>query len=158
MVYSIKVVSILIFCCLILTSYFIHYYRIYYYSSTTTLLPTVRKIFVANKSILIHASARITQSYNCTLRGDKWIIITTIFHPTLAIRKFLLLSTPWNLIVIGDRKTPQDWISNITDRSRLVYLSIDEQLKLDFKLIDYLPEKSYARKNIGYLVAIQCGA
>ncbi|CAF1390018.1 unnamed protein product [Didymodactylos carnosus] len=118
----------------------------------------MRKSFVANNNILIRASARITQPYNCTLHGDKWIIITTIFHPTLAIRKFLLLPTPWNLIVIGDRKTPQDWISNITDQSRLVYLSIDEQLKLDFKLIDYLPEKSYARKNIGYLVAIQCGA
>ncbi|CAF1513559.1 unnamed protein product [Didymodactylos carnosus] len=97
---------------------------------------------------------------NCTTYGEKWIIITTIFYPTDAVRKFLSLSSDWKLMVIGDRKTPKDWVSNITQtlRSKLIFLSIDDQLKLDYRIIEFLPEGAYTRKNIGYLAAIQCGA
>ncbi|CAF1604673.1 unnamed protein product, partial [Adineta ricciae] len=52
-------------------------------------------------------------TYQCPIRGDKWIVITTIHYPTPAIHKFLNLTTPWNLIVIADRKTPSDWLNHL---------------------------------------------
>jgi hypothetical protein len=86
-------------------------------------------------------------------------VITSIFYPTPAIHKFLNLTTQWNLIVIGDRKTPRDWLSRLQgDRSHVRFLPIDEQRSLGYSILKYLPENSYARKNIGYLVAITCGA
>jgi hypothetical protein len=99
-----------------------------------------------------------SSSFICPIQGDKWIIITTIFYPTEAVHKFLQLKSPWNLVVIADRKTPRDWLSRIDGNySRLLYLSLDDQYALDYSILKYIPEGSYARKNIGYLVAIQCG-
>ena len=98
-------------------------------------------------------------SFTCPIQGERWIVITTIFYPSAAVHKFLELKSPWNLIVIGDRKTPADWLSQVKgNRSRLLYLSIHDQSSLHFSILQYIPEGSYARKNIGYLVAIQCGA
>ncbi|CAF1129118.1 unnamed protein product [Rotaria magnacalcarata] len=99
-----------------------------------------------------------TKPFICPIQGDKWIVITTIFYPTIAVHKFLELKSQWNLIVIGDRKTPSDWLSHITgNKSRLLFLPLNEQYTLKYSIIQYLPEGSYARKNIGYLLAIQCG-
>ena len=36
-----------------------------------------------------------------------------------------------------------------------VYLSVEMQKELPYKLVNLLPYKSYARKNLGYLYAIQ---
>ncbi|CAF2423666.1 unnamed protein product [Rotaria sp. Silwood2] len=99
------------------------------------------------------------QTFQCPVRGDKWIVVTTIFYPTKAIYKFLNLTTQWNLIVIGDQKTPKDWLLHLSiNSSRLIYLSIEQQNTLDFRILHYLPYGSYARKNLGYLTAIKCGA
>jgi len=93
------------------------------------------------------------------LKGDKWIVVTTIFYPTPSIDKFLKLTTPWNLIVIADKKTPTDWLQHLTfNSSRLIFLSVQQQTNLNFRILDYLPYGSYARKNLGYLIAIKCGA
>jgi hypothetical protein len=95
----------------------------------------------------------------CSLKGDKWIVITTIFYPTPAIYRFLNLTTHWNLIVIGDKKTPKDWLQNLAvNTSRLLFVSFEEQNNLNFRILHYLPQGSYARKNLGYLIAIKCGA
>jgi hypothetical protein len=100
-----------------------------------------------------------SKPFVCPIQGDKWIVITSIFYPTPAVHKFLQLKSNWNLIVIADRKTPRDWLSKLNaNRSRLIYLSLAEQYSLDYSILYYLPEGSYARKNLGYLVAIQCGA
>ena len=107
--------------------------------------------------------------YLCPIRGDKWIVITTIHYPTPAIYKFLNLTTPWNLIVIADRKTPSDWLNHLASHnlsassfsSRLLFLSLQQQQQqqfLRFRILQHLPHESYARKNLGYLIAIQCGA
>ena len=99
------------------------------------------------------------QSFNCPVRATRWIVVTTIFYPTDAIHKFLSLSSPWYLIVIADRKTPKDWLSRLKfNTSRVIFISIEEQSSLNFRILDYLPYGSYARKNLGYLLAIQCGA
>lgn len=40
----------------------------------------------------------------------------------------------------------------------VIYLSLDMQAQLGFRVIDYLPYDSYVRKTVGYLFAIQHGA
>jgi hypothetical protein len=103
--------------------------------------------------------ASSASDFICPLRGDKWIVVTTIFYPTPAIYKFLTLTTPWNLIVIGDKKTPKDWLEHLSiNSSRLLFLSFEQQHSLHFRILSYLPQGSYARKNLGYLIAIKCGA
>lgn len=104
-------------------------------------------------------SSPVKREVRCYLNGSRWIIVTTIFYPTEAIHKFLRLKSIWNVLVIGDRKTPTDWLSRVKgDQSRLWFLSIADQAWLNYSILKYLPEGSYARKNIGYLLAIQCGA
>jgi hypothetical protein len=105
-----------------------------------------------------HSLSFLTGSI-CPLQGDKWIVVTTIFYPTSAIYKFLNLTTHWNLIVIGDKKTPKDWLQHLTiNSSRLLFVSFEQQNNLGFRILHYLPHGSYARKNLGYLIAIKCGA
>ena len=82
----------------------------------------------------------------------KFIIITSIFPPTEAVKKFAKISE-WQLIVVGDKKTPLNWkLKNV------IYLSPDKQLKLFPKIAKSLPWNSYSRKNLGYLYAIKQGA
>ena len=53
------------------------------------------------------------------------------------------------VIVIGDRKTPRaDWPDGIK------FVSLQDQLGLDYVLAAKLPENHYSRKNIGYLMAM----
>ncbi|MCS6821303.1 MAG: STELLO glycosyltransferase family protein [Microscillaceae bacterium] len=79
----------------------------------------------------------------------KAIIITSIFPPTEAIYKFA--SYPdYQLIVVGDKKTPLDWYcENVT------FLSIEEQEKMNLQIQPLLPYNHYGRKMLGYLLAIQ---
>lgn len=84
---------------------------------------------------------------------DRWIIVTTINLPTKAIYDLAMLTPDWNLLVVGDRKTPPDWHC---EGAR--FLSIDEQRELGFSLSRNAPFNHYARKNLGYLYAIEKGA
>ncbi len=56
---------------------------------------------------------------------SKSVVITTINYPSDAIRQIADEYSDWNLIVIGDKKTPADWSYGKTD-----YLSVDQQLAL----------------------------
>jgi len=117
----------------------------------------IKKLSIAH--LIDQRSSSIIKDYICPLKGDKWIVVTTIFYPTPAIYKFLTLSTHWNLIIIGDKKTPKDWLQHLTiNSSRLLFLSFQQQKNLNFRILNYLPSGSYARKNLGYLIAIKCGA
>lgn len=82
----------------------------------------------------------------------KFLVITTIFNPSEAIKRFALLDD-WNLVVVGDKKTPVGW-----NLSGVEYLSPGDQLKLGFKISKYLPWNNYARKMVGYLYAVRHGA
>ncbi len=73
-------------------------------------------------------------------------IITTINAPTASVKKIASLIP---VIAIGDTKTPSDWKCD-----NVKYVGINEQL--DFTLD--LPFNHYARKNYGYLLAMQYGA
>jgi hypothetical protein len=73
-----------------------------------------------------------------------YCVVTTINEPTAAIEKlYELFGT--NLIIVGDKKTPQGW-------NYKGVVPIRRASKL------YTPDNHYARKNIGYLSAIKNGA
>ncbi len=82
----------------------------------------------------------------------KAIVITSVFNPTEAVISFSKMND-YQLIVVGDRKTPADWICKNVD-----YLSIDKQEKLNFETAGLLPYNHYCRKMLGYLKAIKNGA
>jgi hypothetical protein len=136
---------------------YIFYCIILFFSITLLFFGTFTKPYP--KLLTFQRSPSVVDHSVCSLKGDKWIVITTIFYPTPAIYKFLNLTTHWNLIVIGDKKTPKDWLQKLTIKtSRLIFLSFEEQNNLNFRILHYLPQGSYARKNLGYLIAIRCGA
>jgi len=56
----------------------------------------------------------------------------------------------FQLIVIGDKKTPKDW-----RHENIEFYSIEDQEKMSFKLGKHLPLNHYCRKMLGYLKAIQ---
>jgi hypothetical protein len=87
---------------------------------------------------------------------NTYLVMTSIAdqnHPV--IKQFAEESTAHNVpfIVIGDTKSPKEFGLEGVD-----FYSIDRQQKLNFKLVEKLPYKHYARKNIGYLIGISKGA
>jgi STELLO glycosyltransferases len=82
----------------------------------------------------------------------KTIVITSIFNPTEAVLSFSQMSD-YQLIVVGDKKTPGDWHCANTD-----YISVSQQEESGWELARILPYNHYCRKMIGYLKAIQNGA
>ena len=90
--------------------------------------------------------------------SEKWVVVTTINGPTDSIKKLTELPEPWKIVIIGDKKTKNDEWNIYSNSNKLVYLSVESQLKLNYKILKYIPYNSYTRKNIGYLYAIQHGA
>ncbi|CAB3401894.1 unnamed protein product [Caenorhabditis bovis] len=84
--------------------------------------------------------------------GGKWIVVTSISTPTDNIKR-LASFNDWNLVVVGDSKTPADW-----HLDGVHFLSIDLQKSFGLGLPANLPYNSYTRKNVGYLYAISNGA
>lgn len=84
--------------------------------------------------------------------SDRWIVATTINPPTIAISALADLPG-WQVVVIGDTKTPKNW-----SWPGVIFLGVDDQRKLGYRIHDLIPYRSYARKNIGYMYAIQHGA
>jgi hypothetical protein len=82
----------------------------------------------------------------------RFIVITTIFEPTAAVKAFARRDES-RVVVVGDQKTPADWRSPNVD-----YLSPSTQLELGFSLCERLPWNHYARKMVGYLWAARQGA
>ena len=82
-------------------------------------------------------------------------VVTTIQTPTPAVRQFaeVLAEAGFGLVVVGDRKGPSQF-SGVEG----TFLTIEDQLDLSLQLARKLPENHYARKNLGYLVAIGDGA
>jgi hypothetical protein len=77
------------------------------------------------------------------------LVITTINKVRKEVIEFSKIPN-WNLIVVGDKKTPSPW-----NLKNVIYLSHDKQEKLFPKFSKILPWNIYSRKNIGYLVAIK---
>ena len=80
------------------------------------------------------------------------IVTTTINAPTKAVELFDALPE-WELVVIGDRKTPDDY------RLRHgTYVGVADQEKIDKELSDLIGWNCIQRRNFGFLVAHQMGA
>lgn len=77
------------------------------------------------------------------------IIITSINEPTKAVKLFSRLSG-FELIVVGDSKTPLDYNYPNTQ-----FLSLKKQSTLFPTFAKLLPINSYSRKNLGYLSVIK---
>src|SRR4051812_3684016 len=83
---------------------------------------------------------------------NKFIIITSIFEPTEAVKKYAN-KEGWQLVVVGDKKSPGAWsYPNVT------YLSAEDQIGLGYAMTDTLPWNHYCRKMIGYIYAVSKGA
>ncbi|MDU8885488.1 STELLO glycosyltransferase family protein [Yeosuana sp. MJ-SS3] len=87
---------------------------------------------------------------------NTFLIITSIAkqnHPVLIQYAKESVENNVSFIVIGDTKSPKEFKLSGCD-----YYSIKRQELLPFKLNEALPFKHYARKNLGYLLAMQQGA
>ena len=79
----------------------------------------------------------------------KSIVITSIFPPTEAVLSFSEMQD-YTVIVVGDKKTPNDWF-----HQNVQFISVTEQDKMEFDLVQVLPYNHYCRKMLGYLKAIE---
>ena len=83
--------------------------------------------------------------------SQRAIIITSINPPTKAVEKLAALEH-YQLIVVGDKKSPADWQCNNTR-----YLSVEEQQRMGSELAKHLPYNNYGRKMLGYIEALRLG-
>lgn len=80
-------------------------------------------------------------------------VITSINPPTSAVLGFSRAKST-TLIVVGDRKSPNDWQCDGVD-----FISFEAQSKSStFSIVPKLPVDHYSRKMIGYLEAVHRGA
>lgn len=84
-----------------------------------------------------------------------YCVITTIQSPTDCMRT---LSEKWpesngTIMIVGDSKGPFEY-----DLGKTTLYDIEQQRSSDWNLARILPEKHYARKNLGYLTVISKGA
>jgi hypothetical protein len=86
------------------------------------------------------------------LPSSNFIVVTSIFPPTAAIHALAQLPE-WQVVVVGDRRTPPDWAAD-----GVTYLAPDVQAQLGFACAALLPWNHYSRKMIGYLYAMSLGA
>jgi len=84
--------------------------------------------------------------------NNTFLIITSIAgHDHFILNKIAQESSSHNIpfIVVGDTKSPKEFNLAGCD-----YYSVEHQQALNFELAKTLPLKHYARKNLGYLIAI----
>jgi len=78
------------------------------------------------------------------------VALTTVNRPTDAVRAFI--AGDYDVIIVGDRNTPADY-----HELDCVFIDLPAQHKQFPQLAKRLPVDSYARKNLGYLYAIERG-
>ncbi len=83
------------------------------------------------------------------------IVVTTINHPTKAIQVIASEAPRLNaeFYVIGDTKSPPDFSLN-----GAIYLNVEQQISTGLAYAKQALVRHYARKNIGYLLAIKQGS
>ncbi|KAJ1408974.1 STELLO-like [Sesbania bispinosa] len=87
-----------------------------------------------------------------SFRSERWIVVSVSGYPSDSLRNLVKIKG-WQVLAIGDSRTPSDWALK-----GAIFLSLEEQANLGFRVVDFLPYDSYVRKNVGYLFAIQHGA
>lgn len=84
--------------------------------------------------------------------SDKWVVLTVSGKPTPEVQAFANLNG-WQVLAVGTAGAPADWRV-----PGVIFLSLEQQAELPYRINQFLPRESYIRKNIGYLFAIQHGA
>lgn len=98
------------------------------------------------------------EPFHCPLFSERWAVLTTSSAPTAAVRS-LAQQPGWKVLVVGDTAAPSDWVEQLGSEHQdsVFFLSVEAQRKLPYRIVKLTSTQSYARKNLGYLVAIQCG-
>lgn len=117
------------------------------------------KVFILPENLSFHINtSNIVKNNLSKFNASKWIVMTTINPPKRNLNKLLKLPEPWKIVVIGDNQTNYTKWQKFKNSTKLIYLSVEDQLKLGYNTTKFIPLNSYTRKNIGYLYAIQKGA
>lgn len=88
----------------------------------------------------------------------KYIVTTTINHPTEATHKFLQRKD-WSMIIVGDLKTPHDEYRSLEkEHSNLHYMPPEEQESNYKDLSDSIGWNKIMRRNLGFCLAYEQGA
>src|SRR5436305_7638536 len=85
-------------------------------------------------------------------------VVTSIQEPTACVRRLgrVLSDHDARLIVVGDKKGPARF--ELPELARTRFVPLAEQVGLAYGLAKLLPVGHYARKNLGYLLAMSGGA
>ncbi|BBN05504.1 hypothetical protein MPTK1_3g13670 [Marchantia polymorpha subsp. ruderalis] len=86
------------------------------------------------------------------VNAEQWIIVSVSGPPTPEVEAFTKLKG-WQVLAIAISDAPAEW-----RLANAIFLSLDQQAQLGYRINRFLPYNSYIRKNIGYLFAIQHGA
>ncbi len=83
------------------------------------------------------------------------IVVTSISAPNGVLRDLASgsLERGYRFYVVGDVPSPKDFSIEGCD-----FYGLDRQATTGFRVAELCPKRSYARKNIGYLLAIRDGA
>jgi len=83
------------------------------------------------------------------------LVVTTIAAPNAALRLLAAgcVKQGWDFIVIGDQASPPDF-----QLEGCRFYSLTEQKQLDLEYAALCPVRHYARKNLGYLLAMREGS
>jgi len=83
------------------------------------------------------------------------LVVTSISKPNSVLQSLARgsLAHQVRFIIIGDSKSPQDFALAGSE-----FYNLEKQRSLPYAYAQICPEKSYTRKNIGYLLAISGGA
>jgi len=89
------------------------------------------------------------------MENKKYLIVTSISEPNESLKALAkgCKENDFNFLLIGDSKSPDDF-----QLSGCRFYDIKQQKNLNSSFAEACPEKHYARKNIGYLIAISEGA
>lgn len=87
--------------------------------------------------------------------GKPCLVITSIAGPTPSLSELAVAarSHDFDFLLIGDEPSPDDFTLDGCD-----FYGLDRQRELPFAFAQTCPVRSYARKNIGYLLAMRRGA
>ena len=85
---------------------------------------------------------------------NNFIVTTTIFNPSLAVKKFSKIKN-WHLVIVGDLKTPHE---KYLKMKNITYLSPNMQKKIAPRLSRLIGWNCIQRRNIGYVYAKKNGA
>ncbi|XP_019150993.1 PREDICTED: probable glycosyltransferase STELLO1 [Ipomoea nil] len=87
-----------------------------------------------------------------SFHSEQWVVVSVSDYPSISLQSLVRIKG-WQVLAIGTSKTPKDW-----NLKGAIYLSLEQQADLGFRVVDHLPYDSYLRKSVGYLFAIQHGA